>query len=157
MNPYFTTVAAWSYGIAGFGYAVFALYLRFGLRGGLRGLALLTAVGLTAAWAFLQLAFALTHAPVYFAFGAVVDVLRVGAWFAFLLLLIERGGGSTAPVAPAGASRTTWLLPVAAALVILGVVAQCAVALGLRVFGDPGRLALFDSLALSIFGLMLVE
>ncbi len=64
MNPNFTTVAAWSYGLAGFGYAAFALYLRFGLRGGLRGLALLCAVGLTAAWALLNLAFALTQAPV---------------------------------------------------------------------------------------------
>jgi len=157
MNPNFTTVAAWGYGIAGFGYAAFALYLRFGLRGGLRGLALLTAVGLTAAWAFLGLAFALAQAPILFALGAVVDVLRVGAWFAFLLLLVERGGSSTAAVAPAGSSRTTWLLPVAGALVVLGVLAQGAVALRLQVFGDPGRLALFDSLALTVFGLMLVE
>ena len=157
MNPYFTTVAAWGYGLAGCGYAAFAIYLRFGLRGGLSGMALLTAVSLTAAWGFLGLAFALAHAPILFALGAVVDVLRVGAWFAFLLLLVERRGGSTAPVAPAGASRTTWLLPVAGALVVLGVLAQGSVALGWQVFGDSGRLALFDSLALTVFGLMLVE
>jgi putative PEP-CTERM system histidine kinase len=157
MNPNFTTVAAWSYGLAGFGYAAFALYLRFGLRGGLRGAALLTAVGLTAAWALLDLAFALGRAPVLFTLGAIADVLRVGAWFAFLLLLIERRGGGTAPVAAAGPPRATWLVPLAAALVVLGVAAQCAAALGLSAFGDPNRLALFVSLALTVYGLMLVE
>jgi putative PEP-CTERM system histidine kinase len=156
MSPYFTTVAAWSYGIAGVGYAAFALYLGFGLRGGTRGLALLAAAALTAVWAFLSMAFVLSHATVFFALGAVVDVLRVGAWFAFLLLLIERGGRGTAPQA-VDSSRTTWLLPVAAALVVLGIVAQGAAALGLNVFGDPARLALFDSIALAVFGLMLVE
>ena len=157
MNPNFTTVAAWSYGLAGFGYAAFAVYLRFGLRGGLRGVALLTAVGMTAAWAFLNLAFALVHAPVLFALGALVDVLRFGAWFAFLLLLIDRRGGSAAEAAAAGASRTTWLLPVGVALLLLGVVARGLVVVGLPAFGDPNRLALFDGLALSVFGLMLVE
>lgn len=156
MSPYFTTVAAWSYGIAGVGYAAFALYLGFGLRGGTRGLALLAAAALTAVWAFLSMAFVLSHATVFFALGAVVDVLRVGAWFAFLLLLIERGGRGTAPQA-VDSSRTTWLLPVAAALVVLGIVAQGAAALGLNVFGDAARLALFDSIALAVFGLMLVE
>ena len=49
MNPNLTTVAAWSYGFAGLAYAVFAAYLAFGPRGGMRGLALTLAVGLTAA------------------------------------------------------------------------------------------------------------
>jgi hypothetical protein len=93
----------------------------------------------------------------FFALGAIADVLRVGAWFAFLLLLSERRGAGAAPVARAGPSRTTWLVPVAAALVVLGVVAQGAAALGVPAFGDPGRLALFDSLALTLFGLMLIE
>ncbi len=157
MNPHFTTVAAWSYGLAGFGYAAFAMYLRFGLRGGLRGVALLAAVGLTAAWAFLDLAFALAQAPILFALGAVVDVLRVGAWFAFLLLLIDGRVGNSSATTDLAPSRTTWLVPVAAALVVVGIVAQGSGVLGLRVFGDPGRLALFDSLALTVFGLILVE
>ena len=126
-----------------------------GWRGGLRGVALAAAVGLTAAWAFLDLLFALTHAPGCSRSAAVVDVLRVGAWFAFLLLLIERRGDGAGTARPA--PRTTWLVPVAAALVVLGVLAQVAVALGLTAFGDPGRLALFDGLALTVFGLVLVE
>jgi len=44
MNPNLTSVAAWSYGLAGFGYGALALYLASGPRGGLRGLSLLVAV-----------------------------------------------------------------------------------------------------------------
>ena len=39
----------------------------------------------------------------------------------------------------------------------LGLLAQISVGLALTAFGDPGRLALFDSLALAVFGLVLVE
>ena len=154
MNPNLTNVAAWSYGIAGCAYAAFAIYLGVNWRGGLRALALVIAVSLTAAWAVLNLTFTVIQVPALFAFGNVVDVLRVGAWYAFLLLLNERR--------PAGAiagepRRTSWLVPVAAALVVLGVVAQISVALSFTVFGDPGRLAVFDGLALTIFGLVLLE
>ena len=108
MNPTLANAAAWCYGLAGFGYAAFALYLGFGWRGGLRGLALLVAVGLTSVWGLLGLVFALAPTPALLAFGAVADVLRIGAWYAFLLLLMERpaaGGGCR------NAPRTSWLVP----------------------------------------------
>ena len=101
MNPHFTTVAAWSYGLAGFGYAAFGLYMWVGSRGGLRGVALLTAVALTAAWGFINLAVALAHAPYLFALGTMVDVLRMGAWFAFMLLLIGRRRAGAEDAGPA--------------------------------------------------------
>jgi len=154
MNPNLMTVAAWSYGIAGFGYAVFAIYLGISWRGGPRGLALLIAVGLTAAWALFDLAFALTHAQALMTLGAVVDVLRIGAWYAFLLVLIERPRTSANGENP---QRVTWFVPTAAALVVLGLIAQASVALQFNALGDPGRLAVFDSLALAVFGLVLVE
>ena len=59
-------------------------------RGGLRGLALTIAMGLTAAWAFLDLAFTVTQVPMLLVVGSGVDVLRIGAWYAFLLLLTKR-------------------------------------------------------------------
>jgi putative PEP-CTERM system histidine kinase len=154
MNPNLTTVAAWSYGIAGFAYAAFTVYLGVGPRGGLRGLALTTAAGLTAAWALLELAFTVTQEPILFAFGNVVDVLRIGAWYAFLLMLNERPPTGAVAGEP---RRTTWLVPMAAALVVLGLLAQASIALSLTAFGYPGRFVLFDGLALTVFGLVLLE
>jgi len=154
MNPNLTTVAAWSYGIAGFAYAAFALYLGLGWRGGSRGLALLVAVGLTAAWAFINLGFAVGQEQILFSLAAVADVLRIGAWYAFLLLLIERPSGDSAD---RGARRASWLVPLGGALVVIGLVAQILVGLQWNAYGEPGRLAVFDGLALTVFGLVLVE
>ena len=154
MNPNLTTVAAWSYGLAGLGYTAFAVYLRPGSRDGLRGLALFAAVGLTAAWALLDLAFALTQVPALLALGAVADVLRTGAWYAFLLVLIERRHARAISGDPRPA---TWFAPVAAALVVVGVLAQLALALRFDALGEPGRLAVFNGIALTVFGLVLVE
>src|SRR5437762_2373630 len=154
MNPNLTTVAAWSYGLAGFVYTALVIYLGLGRRGGQRGRALAVAVALTAAWAVVNVLLTVTAAPWLFVLGSVIDVLRIGAWYAFLLLLNEgpRDGAATA-ITP----RTPWLVPVAAALVVLGLAAQVAVALRLTAFGDPGRFALFLGLALTVFGLVLLE
>jgi putative PEP-CTERM system histidine kinase len=154
MNPNLPTVAAWCYGLAGTGYAAFALYLGFGWRGGPRALALTLVVGLTALWAFIDLAFALTQVNALFGIGAMADVLRIGAWYGFLLLLARSAVGDAA--AP-GLRRQGWLVPVSAALVVVGLAAHLAVMLRLGTFGDPVRLALFDGIALNVFGLVLVE
>ena len=153
MNPILTTVAAWSYGIAGIAYAALAVYLLFGWRGGLRGGAMMVAVGLTAAWAVVAFAFTTTQTPVLLAVGAFVDVLRVGAWYAFLLLAIQRSPDSSSDVD----ARLSWLFPLAAVLVLSGVIAQLAVALQWNAIGDVGRLGVFDGLVLSVFGLVFVE
>jgi len=154
MNPNLTIVAAWSYGLAGFAYSALAVYLGLGWRGGQRGRALAAAVALTAGWALVNLMLAVTQAPWLYVFASVVDVLRIGAWYAFLLLLKEGPReGAAAAVAP----RTTWLVPVAAALVVLGLLAQVSVALRLTTFGEPGRFSLFQGLAMTVFGLVLLE
>ena len=153
MNPILTTVAAWSYGIAGSVYAAFALYLLFGWRGGKRGGAMMVAVGLTAAWALIEFAFASTQGETLHAVGAFVDVLRVGAWYAFLLLAIQRPSD---PASDADA-RLTWLFPAASLLVLSGLFAQGAIAAQWHAIGDAGRLGVFAGLVLSVFGLVLVE
>ena len=154
MNANLPTVAAWSYGLAGVGYAVYALYLGAASRGGIRGLALTLAIGLTAAWAFVALAFALTQAPALYVAGGLADVLRMGAWYAFLLLLARQPQTGVGDAAP---QRYTWLTPVAIALVLIGVAAQLALALSVTFLGDASRLAVFDGIALNVFGLVLVE
>ena len=154
MNPNLTTMVAWSYGIAGIAYGAFAAYLGVVPRGGRRGWALTIAAGLTATWALLELAYTVTQAPLLFALGNFVDVLRIGAWYAFLLLLNEDPPAS----AVAGERRRiNWLVAMATGLVVLGLLAQVSLGLSWTAFGDSGRLALFDGLALTVFGLVLVE
>jgi len=159
MNSHLPTIAAWSYGLAGCGFAAFAIYLRFGLRGGAPGLALLGAVAATAAWALAELAFLLTQLGALYTLGSVLDVLRGGAWYAFLLLLIERRAIGASAAAAATQPRTKWLIPFAAALVLLGLFAQLTLAfnIDIPILRDAGRLGLLDGLAMSVFGLMLVE
>ena len=82
-----------------------------------------------------------------------VDVLRIGAWYCFLLLLAQSATAGDATTA--ALRRPTWLVPVAAALVVVGVAAQLAVMLRVGLLGDPVRLALFDGIALNVFGLVL--
>jgi putative PEP-CTERM system histidine kinase len=154
MDPNLPTVAAWSYGLAAAGYAAFALYLGFGWRGGIRGLALAVAVGLTVVWSLAEMAFALTQVSAWFAAGGVLDTLRAGAWYTFLLLLAR---STSADAVAADAKQPPWLAPVAATLVTLGVAAQLALAAQVSVLGDPARLAIFGSIAVNIFGLVLVE
>jgi len=154
MNPNLPTVAAWSYGLAAAGYAAYALYLGFGWRGGVRGLALASAVGVTALWGLVDLVFALTQDSAYYGAGAVIDVLRMGAWFCFLLLL---GPSATAGTSDAAPRRANSFIPLAAALVVIGVGAQLAVAMRLVFPADALRLSIFDGIALNVFGLVLLE
>src|SRR5512135_2583320 len=149
-----STVTTWSYGLAGFGYALFALQLGFGWRGGLRGLVLLVAVVLSALWGLLGLGFALSDVPWVLTGNALADVLRIGGWFAFLLLLVVRPRAGAAGGERWGAA---WLVPVAAGLVAAALAVQVVIVLRVSAFGETARLALFASLAMAVFGLVLVE
>jgi putative PEP-CTERM system histidine kinase len=154
MDPNLPTAAAWAYGIAGVGYGAFLLYLTLGLRGGMRGLAQALAVGLTAAWALVDMSFVATQVPRLYDLGALMDVLRIGAWFGFLLLLTPQPLNDTVVV---NSQQPSWLVPVAALLVVAGIAAQVAVMMRLATFGDPVRLSIFMGIALNVFGLVLVE
>jgi len=154
MNANLPTVAAWSYGLAGTGYAAYALYLAFASRGGVRSLALALAVGLTALWAFVACAFALTQANPLYLSAAFIDVLRVGAWYGFLLLLTQPA--RTEAEGPAS-RRPQWLVPLAAALVAIGAATPIALAFRPTFSGELVRLSIFDGIALNVLGLVLVE
>jgi putative PEP-CTERM system histidine kinase len=154
MNPNLATVAFWSYLLAGAGYTAFAVYLAFGWRGGPRGRILVLATALTALWALVELAFVVVEAPVLYVAGTMADMLRIGAWYAFLLLIARRPPADAAVGKPRNAGG---LVTLAVALVALGVMAQLLVAMGLTVFGDPGWLLVVDRLVLTVFGLVLVE
>ena len=128
--------------------------MGFGWRGGVRGLALAAAVSITALWGLVDLVFALTQDSAFYETGAAIDVIRMGAWYAFLLLLAQ---SATAGTPDAALRRPNWFIPLAAALVVIGVGAQLAVAMRLAFPADALRLSLFDGIALNVFGLVLVE
>jgi putative PEP-CTERM system histidine kinase len=147
----FSTLTAWSYGLASVGFIALALQLRAHSRGGLRELALLVAVVLSALWTSLELAFALTHHSQLLSAAAVANVVRVAGWYIFLGLMIAGPSAGTAW------SQMRSLVITAAALVCFGLIAHAFKAFNYSGLGDPGRLLFIDSLALAVFALVLIE
>ncbi|MCB1888653.1 MAG: PEP-CTERM system histidine kinase PrsK [Rhodocyclaceae bacterium] len=143
-------VARAGYGFAAGVHALFGLYLLLAWRGGHPGLLLFAAVALGAAWsgsAYLALGGDGAFMPVL---ASVFDALRIGAWFAFLLVLLTMLGGDRRPL--------IWVC----AGVIVAVI--CTV-LGQAIFAEsqPGlawaavRGGFLANLLASVLGLVLIE
>jgi putative PEP-CTERM system histidine kinase len=98
------------------------------------------------------LAFALTGQAIFLAGSLLSDALRFGGWYLFFLVLLKPDSEEEPwPI------RLRWLGGVALALVVVGLAAQAMVVLGISFIFPPHRLALFDSLAMTVFALVLVE
>ncbi len=139
-------VATWSYGLAAFAYLFFGLYIFFAWRGALPGGVLFGAVAASCLWAALSAAAAARPAVALALGSAILDVLRGGAWYGFLIVLSR----------PLWAGRLRW----PAMLAALVVVSQFgALAFEALVGSDvlPLRPVLAAWLAQAIVGLMLVE
>ena len=147
------TISAWSYGLAAFTYAVFAIFIAAEWRAGLRNRALFVAIVLGALWGVFGLAFALTDLSWLLAANVLADLLRAGGWYFFLLILLKPDAIDGQP----WPKRLRWLGGVASALLAVGIVAQCMSFFDIKLFFLPQRLALFDALAMTIFMLVLVE
>lgn len=148
-------LAAWGFGLAGIFYLIFFVrlvqlrYLARPLDAPKAWLA--GAVVCSAAWGACLWAYAGSGQPVYLVGGELSDMLRYAAWFAFLLAVLRR---QNAGVYPAGMS---WLGTAAYALMVFAVVARGMQLSGSQALGDPTRLALYASMAMPVFTLMLVE
>ena len=147
------TISAWSYGLAGFVYAAFAIYHASGWDAGRRSRALFMAVLLSALWGAVSLAFFLTGAAFFLMGSVLADLLRYGGWFYFLLILLKPETG----VVNMASRRWRGLASVACILLLIGILAQVAIATGLKLFVEPQRLVLLDSLGVTVFALLLVE
>lgn len=139
-------VATWGYGLAALAYSFFGLYIFFAWRGALPGGVLFVAVVASCLWAAFSAATAV-QSGVLLALGAMVlDVLRGGAWYAFLIVLSR----------PLWAGRLRWPALLAAAVVVF----QFAALAFEASYGSerlPLRPVLAAWLAHAIVGLMLVE
>jgi putative PEP-CTERM system histidine kinase len=153
MDSKMAMVAVWSYGLAGVLAALLTLYLAAGWRAGGRSRAMFLAVSLCALWGMLGLAFALTGQVLFLAGSLLADMLRFGGWYLFLLVLMkpEPAEGASSPAA------TGWLSGFALLLVVGGFAAQVMVVFGVDLVLSSQRVALFVSLAMSVYGLVLVE
>jgi len=80
-------IAIWSYGVAAVAFAFFALYIFFAWRGALPGGVLFAAVAISALWAGSSALAARGDGALIGAVAVVLDVLRVAAWYAFLIVL----------------------------------------------------------------------
>jgi putative PEP-CTERM system histidine kinase len=150
-------ITAWSYGLAGVVYGAFALYLASGRNGGERRRALFVAALSCELWAAAGLAFALSGEALYLAASLLTDVLRFGGWYFFLLVLLRVGHGDAAADGAVTTARWPRMTAAAVALVGLGVAVQLAILLEPALGASLQRLALLDSLAMAVFGLVLVE
>src|ERR1044072_4359046 len=79
-----------SYGLATAGFALFAARLAISWRGGAKAAALLIAVTLSAGWAALTVAFAVSPSLYLWAGAALADGLRMGAWLVFAMLVLDK-------------------------------------------------------------------
>ncbi|MEO8545624.1 MAG: XrtA/PEP-CTERM system histidine kinase PrsK [Burkholderiaceae bacterium] len=149
------TLTAWSYGLAGFAYGVLALSLWRRGYGSMRAEAakramLLGALG-SSAWGWLMLAYLLTGLGMVSMLSTLIDVLRYGAWFAFLLLVLQqrKEGRSDAGLGQ--------LKPMAYLAVLAAIVAQLVGAGGLIEPPAMRKLLLFSNLSLPVLGVVLLE
>ncbi|WP_263771548.1 XrtA/PEP-CTERM system histidine kinase PrsK [Propionivibrio soli] len=146
------TITAWSYGLAGCIYAGFAIYLGAGWRNTLRSRAMFLAAILCAVWGMSGLVFAITGLSLLLGASLLADVFRFAGWYFFLLILLKPESGDDDWPA-----RVRLLGGVAFALVFVGIVAHVMAVLGIGALFQPQRMALFDSLAMTVFQLVLIE
>ena len=149
------TLTAWSYGLAGVAYGVLALSLWRRGYGSMRAEAakrmmLFGAFG-SSAWGWLMLAFLLTGLGAISMLSTMVDALRYGAWFGFLLILLRhRQDGPT----ETGLGR---LRPIAYLTVLAAIVALAVATLGLVEPQRMRKVLLFSNLSLPVLGMVLLE
>jgi putative PEP-CTERM system histidine kinase len=149
------TLAAWSYGLVGVSYLAFALrLLQLGVvRRPLDWprISLFSAVAFCSLWGWLFLAYLFTGQFHLLELADFADLLRYGAWFTFLLMVLKTRFADDLP------SDIGWMLHAAGILIGFGALARVLAATGSGLLGDPARLVLFSSMALPVFTLVLVE
>ena len=155
MDRHNIALTAWSFGLVGAVHLAFVLNLtRLGYWRPPRnptGLALLGAVSCSSLWGWLTATGVMFDAPLLGLLATLADVSRYGFWFAFLLLLLMRP--QPLDRSPLGGT----LAAVGMALFVGALAVQTFMALDIDLGPAGTRLAALSSMALSVFGLVLVE
>ena len=156
MDQQAALLIAWSMGTAAVSYGLLAAYLvslGHEWRSSMRARAMLTAVVLAALWAVVGTLFALSGNAILFVSGAVLDILRYGAWYVFLILLL------TPTTANAHNTRIfpAWLIPLCWVVIVGGVALHLAIALQLLPAEQWGRVQLLQALGMIVLAFILLE
>jgi hypothetical protein len=109
--------AFWSYSLAAILFVAFAVRLGIAWRGGLRATMLLAAIVASALWACAVVgALYFPNERAWWSAGRVLDVGRIGAWLAFLALLLD--GWQRGRAERPWATTPRWLIAIAAVLLV---------------------------------------
>jgi putative PEP-CTERM system histidine kinase len=147
------TLNAWSYGLSGFAFAAFAIFHAAGWKTSLRSRTLFLAVIFSALWGISSLVFSLTGYAFFLAGSLFLDLLRYGAWFCFLLVMLLPEASS----AHKPSSRWNSLASIGVVLLAIGVIAQIMASLNVDFRFSLRRIVLLDALGVAVFALMLLE
>ena len=150
------TLIVWSYGLATAGYALLGAYLvGQAMSGyvGIRNSVMLAAVLFSICWTALSLGYGLTGSSGLYAIAMEADILRYGAWFAFVLLVLKPT--ESEPDSRARNHRHVSLF--AGFIVVVGIVVQVRVTGGIGLGGLPSKWLLLYPLLLTVVGLFLLE
>lgn len=140
-------IAVWGYSLTAVAYLLFGLYLGLSWRGGRPGGVLILAVIASALWAVASALQAYLPSIWSEHLARLLDVFRSGAWFAFLLVLLD-------PIYQTRIRSFLWF-GVAVVGLTLGAVIVDALQIGLGI--PSASLVLGSFLAMSVYGLVLVE
>ena len=149
-------LTAWSFGLAGFAYAVLALSLWRRGYGKLRvetaKRAMLLGALASSAWGWLMLAYLLSGLGLVSVVATLVDVLRYGLWFGFLLILLQ-----TRKQDHLSNDGLGLLKPIAYGMALVAIVLNLVGAIGLFELQVMRKLVLFSNLSLPVLGMVLLE
>lgn len=149
-------LVVWSLGIAAVAYALLTIYLlALGKewRVGRRARTMLAAVVLSALWAGLSFLAITPPSPLLVLSAALADILRDGLWFAFVLCLLIPATATQQE----GAVLPRWMVPACVGVVLWGFGLHLSLALDLLPADQWFRATLFQSMAMPVIGLMLIE
>ncbi|UCV24711.1 XrtA/PEP-CTERM system histidine kinase PrsK [Ferribacterium limneticum] len=155
MNITSASLIAWSFGLAAFGYLSLSTYLfSFGRewRSTIRAKRMVIAAILSTVWALSSLLYALNSQAVLLVFSSLADVIRYGAWYFFLITLLEPTGNSELrPLLPPWLPTSCW------SLVVAGVLLQFSLPLSWISPQEWLRALILHGLAEAVIALVLLE
>lgn len=155
MDTTSTSLIAWGFGLATLGYLLLSIYLlSFGSnwRTEKRPKRMVAVATLSTLWALFGLLYSLNGQALLLVTSALADVIRYGAWYAFVIsLLAPTGDSDTKPLLPSWLPMTCWLL------VAAGITLQFSLTLGWLSPKEWLRTLVFHGLVEAVIGLVLVE